>query len=178
MPRRLILPFLVLGFVVSARPGVRPFTTTTANSGNSFTAAARFPTYPAAVTGDGAALLHRSDENQPKPAPMTAGVPGALQGVQQGQRSSTAVAFNGTTSAYNNTQVASPRAGNHRMLVQGRRGRRQLRRLLALGRPTDHRLDQPTGQRLPGRHARRGIRHLPRTHGTADRLALPRQPLT
>ena len=196
------------------------------------------------------------------PAPMTAGVPGALQGVQQGQRSSTAVAFNGTTSAYNNTQVASPRAGNHRMLVQGRRGRRrgpdlvqhqrhrprrllrprdlprhqrqnpvrrqsrrddhrgqppvvrrrqlaprrrhlqphqrhaalrrrplrrrqqrrhhrrQLRRLLALGRLTDHRLGQPTEQRLPGRHARRGIRHLQRTHGTADRLALPRQPLT
>ncbi|HLL67675.1 MAG TPA: LamG domain-containing protein [Micromonosporaceae bacterium] len=41
-------------------------------------------------------------------APMTAGVPGALQGAQQGQQASTAVRFNGSGSAYNNAQVAAP----------------------------------------------------------------------
>lgn len=40
--------------------------------------------------------------------PMTAGVPGALQGAQQGQQASTAVRFNGTGLAYNNLSVAAP----------------------------------------------------------------------
>jgi hypothetical protein len=40
--------------------------------------------------------------------PMTAGVTGALQGAQQGQASTTAVTFTGSTNAYNNTLVASP----------------------------------------------------------------------
>jgi hypothetical protein len=40
-------------------------------------------------------------------AQMTAGVPGALQGAQQGQQASNAVAFNGTTNAYNNTQITT-----------------------------------------------------------------------
>lgn len=41
-------------------------------------------------------------------AGMTAGLPGALQGTQQGLQSTTAVAFNGTSSAHNNTPLASP----------------------------------------------------------------------
>jgi hypothetical protein len=39
---------------------------------------------------------------------MTARVPGALQGTQQGQQSSTAVAFNGTSNAYNPIQYNNP----------------------------------------------------------------------
>jgi hypothetical protein len=39
---------------------------------------------------------------------MTAGVPGALQGSQQGQQSSTAVAFNGTSNAFNPIAYNNP----------------------------------------------------------------------
>lgn len=41
-------------------------------------------------------------------APMTAALPGALQGATQGQQSRTAVAFDGTSNAYNSTLVAAP----------------------------------------------------------------------
>ncbi|GAA2996056.1 signal peptidase I [Actinokineospora diospyrosa] len=41
-------------------------------------------------------------------SPMTAGQPGALQGTQQGQTSSTAVAFNGTANAANLTSFSNP----------------------------------------------------------------------
>ncbi|WP_157440389.1 LamG-like jellyroll fold domain-containing protein [Actinokineospora inagensis] len=41
-------------------------------------------------------------------SPMTAGAPGALQGAQQGQSSSTAVAFNGAGNAANLTSFANP----------------------------------------------------------------------
>jgi hypothetical protein len=39
---------------------------------------------------------------------MSAGLPGALQGAQQGQQSSTAVAFNGTGNGYNPIQYTNP----------------------------------------------------------------------
>jgi hypothetical protein len=41
-------------------------------------------------------------------AGMTASLTGALQGTQQGQQSTTAVAFSGISNAYNNLQIASP----------------------------------------------------------------------
>ncbi|HEX8344694.1 MAG TPA: LamG domain-containing protein [Actinoplanes sp.] len=60
--RWLILPVLLVAVMVSTDRVVAAFTATTTNVGNTFTAAASFPTYPTAVTGDGAAILHRSDE--------------------------------------------------------------------------------------------------------------------
>lgn len=42
------------------------------------------------------------------PADFTAGVPGALQGAQQGMQSATAIAFAGTNNAYSNTSMAAP----------------------------------------------------------------------
>lgn len=54
-------------------------------------------------------LYNETDPASPfTEAAMTAGVPGALQGTYQGLSSSTAVAFAGGTTAYNNTTQANP----------------------------------------------------------------------
>ncbi len=60
-------------------------------------------TYQQALTGTQIANLY----NPVAPVAMTAGIPGALQGGQQGLQATTAIAYAGLSNAYDNTLIAS-----------------------------------------------------------------------